>query len=35
MKDTTKSGGTPIDLTIHDIDFVQYAFGQPKDVSAV
>ncbi|MBE7059208.1 MAG: Gfo/Idh/MocA family oxidoreductase [Ruminococcaceae bacterium] len=35
MKDTSKSGGTPIDLTIHDIDFVQYAFGQPKDVSAV
>ena len=35
MKDTAKSGGTPIDLTIHDIDFVQYAFGAPKDVTAV
>ena len=35
MKDTQKSGGTPIDLTIHDIDFIQYVFGEPKDVSAV
>ena len=35
MKDIKKSGGTPIDLSIHDIDFVQYAFGEPKDVSAV
>ena len=35
MKDTEKSGGTPIDLTIHDIDFIQYALGEPKDVSAV
>ncbi len=35
MGDVTKSGGTPIDLSIHDIDFAQYAFGQPKEVSGV
>jgi len=32
MQDIEKSGGTPIDLSIHDIDFVQYVFGQPKEV---
>jgi len=32
MQDLKKSGGTPIDLSIHDIDFVQYVFGQPKEV---
>ncbi len=32
MQDIKKSGGTPIDLSIHDIDFVQYVFGQPKEV---
>lgn len=32
MQDVKKSGGTPIDLSIHDIDFVQYVFGQPKEV---
>ena len=29
-----KSGGAPIDLSIHDIDFTQYVFGEPKEVSA-
>ena len=35
MMDTTKSGGAPIDLSIHDIDFIQYVFGEPKAVSSV
>ncbi len=35
MRDIKKSGGSPIDLSIHDLDFVQYAFGQPKKVSGV
>lgn len=35
MGDISKSGGTPIDLSVHDIDFVQYLFGQPKKVSGV
>ncbi len=33
MRDIGKSGGAPVDLSVHDIDFVQYAFGQPKEVS--
>ncbi len=33
MRDLKKSGGAPVDLSVHDIDFVQYAFGQPKEVS--
>ena len=32
MRDTNKSGGTPIDLSIHDIDYIQSIFGEPKDV---
>ncbi len=35
MRDLKRSGGTPFDFTIHDIDFVQYVLGQPKEVSAV
>ncbi len=35
MRDVNKSGGAPIDLSIHDIDFAQYAFGAPKSVSGV
>ncbi len=35
MRDLSKSGGTPMDLSIHDIDFAQYVFGQPEKVSAV
>ncbi len=35
MRDVTRSGGTPIDLSIHDIDFVQYLFGEPKDVNGI
>ena len=35
MRDLSKSGGTPIDLSIHDLDYVQYVFGQPQKVSGV
>ncbi len=35
MRDLSKSGGTPIDLSIHDLDFIQDIFGQPKSVSGV
>lgn len=35
MRKPEKSGGAPIDLSIHDIDFAQYAFGAPKTVSGV
>ncbi len=34
MLDEAKSGGAPIDLSIHDIDYAQYVFGQPIAVSA-
>lgn len=32
MRDVNKSGGAPIDLSIHDIDFVQYVFGKPREI---
>lgn len=35
MRDTNKSGGTPFDLSIHDIDFIQYVLGEPKEVRGV
>ncbi len=35
MHDCEKSGGTPIDLAIHDLDFIQYVFGEPKEISSV
>lgn len=35
MKDLSKSGGTPFDFTIHDLDFVQYVLGEPKEVGCV
>ena len=35
MRDTDKSGGTPIDLSIHDIDFIYSVFGEPKSVNGV
>lgn len=34
MLDLEKSGGTPFDLSIHDIDFFRYCFGDPTDVKA-
>lgn len=35
MQDLDKSGGTPMDLSIHDLDFIQYVLGEPKEVSGV
>ena len=35
MRCVEKSGGAPIDLSIHDIDFVQYCFGEPKKVGGM
>lgn len=34
MLNTEKSGGVTLDLSIHDIDFMQYVFGQPKSLQA-
>lgn len=35
MRDLSKSGGTPMDLSIHDIDFIQYTLGEPKNISGI
>jgi len=35
MRDISKSGGTPKDLSIHDLDFVRDVFGEPREVSGV
>ena len=35
MRDTDKSGGTPMDLSIHDIDFIYSVFGEPKSVNGI
>ena len=35
MMDEKKSGGAPIDLSIHDIDFVQSVFGMPDKINGV
>ena len=35
MQDPKRSGGAPLDLSIHDIDFIYSIFGEPKDVNAV
>lgn len=32
MMDEVRSGFVPFDLHIHDLDFIVYAFGSPKDV---
>ena len=34
MATPSKSGGAPLDLSIHDIDFAQSVFGVPKDLNA-
>ena len=34
MLNTDKSGGVTLDLSIHDIDFMQYVFGEPKSLQA-
>ena len=35
MRDLSKSGGTPMDLSIHDIDFIYSVFGEPTAVNGV
>ena len=35
LADTTLSGGAPLDLLIHDADFVLHCFGTPDHISAV
>ena len=35
MLDEKKSGHVTLDLSVHDIDFAQYVFGQPKEISAI
>ena len=34
MQDLDRSGGTPIDLSIHDIDFLRFVFGEPKSFTS-
>ena len=34
MLNTEKSGGVTLDLSVHDIDFMQYVFGQPASLEA-
>ena len=34
MKDEKRSGLVPYDLHIHDLDFMIYAFGTPKDIKS-
>lgn len=34
MTDPLRSGLVPYDLHVHDLDFMIYAFGQPKDVQS-
>ena len=35
MQDFDKAGGVILDLSIHDIDFARYLFGEPKEVSGL
>lgn len=35
MRDVSRSGGTPFDLSIHDIDFAYSVFGEPKSVNGM
>ena len=35
MRDITKSGGVPIDLSIHDIDYVRSVLGEPDTADSV
>lgn len=35
MHDFDKAGGVILDLSIHDIDFARYLFGDPKDFSGL
>ncbi len=33
--DADKSGGAVLDLHVHDVDFINYAFGMPKSVTSM
>lgn len=35
MRERSKSGGTLYDYSIHDLDYVQYAFGMPQAVACI
>ena len=35
MLTPARSGGVPLDLSIHDIDFARSVFGVPRDIGAV
>jgi predicted dehydrogenase len=35
LSDASKSGGIALDLHIHDLDFIQYLFGAPKDIRSI
>jgi len=35
LSDEKKSGGMPLDLHIHDTDYIQHLFGMPKSVMSV
>ena len=35
MRDEERSGHVVIDLSVHDIDFMQSVFGKPKEISSV
>ncbi|MBQ2986962.1 MAG: Gfo/Idh/MocA family oxidoreductase [Tyzzerella sp.] len=35
MLDGAKSGGAALDMHVHDVDFIQWAFGVPKAVTSV
>lgn len=35
MRDVKKSGGTPFDLSIHDLDFAYSVFGEPRSVGGI
>ena len=35
LSDPSKSGGIALDLHIHDLDFIQYLFGAPKDIRSI
>ena len=35
FRDAARSGGMPVDLHIHDADFVLHAFGPPDEIQAV
>lgn len=35
MRNVDRSGGAPVDLSIHDIDFAYSVFGEPKSVNGI